>query len=125
MNNEDIKSKGILKTIISFMKKIFFMNSPKLLTEGPELSAGNVGLNVTKISTIKDTISIPKDVEKERILSLRSKWENGEIDESEISDEDINAIVEIYNAETEKLKQETEQIKQNIAKILKKLKESA
>lgn len=71
---------------------------------------------------LKDRVVIPEDKEKNRILRLRKQWEDGEIDAEDISDGDVDKIVEIYNKETEKINNETLLIKENISKMLKELK---
>ena len=125
MNNVNIRNKGIFNRIINFFKGLFYNNDKKLLTEGQVISVQDEFSKEQQISTLKEQIIIPRDTEKERLLLLREQWENGEIEEEDLSEEDIDAIIEIYNDETEKIEQETEQIKQDIAKMLKELKESA
>lgn len=125
MNNVNIRNKGIFNRIINFFKCLFYNNDKKLLTEGQVISVQDEFSKEQQISTLKEQIIIPRDTEKERLLLLREQWENGEIEEDEITEEDIDKIIEIYNAETEKIEQETEQIKQDITKMLKELKESA
>lgn len=72
--------------------------------------------------TLRDRVFIPEDKEKTRLLKLREQWEAGEIDAEDISDEDVDKIVELYNEETEKINNETLLIKENISKMLKELK---
>ena len=74
-------------------------------------------------NSFKERIKIQEDKERKRLLELRDKWENGEIKADDISDEEIDKIVEIYNEETKKIEEETEIIKRNISKMLKELKQ--
>ena len=55
---------------------------------------------------------------------LQLKYENGEIDEYYISDEDMDALIEMYKNETEKLNIDTEKRKNHISKMLNELKVS-
>ena len=52
------------------------------------------------------------------------QYDNGEIDEEDISDEDMNKLIEMYERETEELNDETEKIKIHISQMLKELKHS-
>ena len=124
MNNNENQKKSILNKFISFLKRLFTRkNNNNLLVEGQITEKTKDSYVETK--NLKEQITILRDIERERLLNLREQWENGEIEEEEIAEEDIDKLIEIYNAETEKIEQETEQIKQDIAKMLKELKESA
>ena len=50
------------------------------------------------------------------------QYDNGEIDEEDISEEDIDKLCEMYEKETEELNNETQKIKIHIAQMLKELK---
>ena len=52
------------------------------------------------------------------------QYDNGEIDEEDISDEDIDKIIKMYENETEELNADTERRKIHIAQMLKELKKS-
>ena len=121
MNNNN----GIFNKIINFIKQIFLGNNKKLLTEGQTTYIQKETPEQNETNTFREQIIIPRNTERERLLILRNQWENGLIQEEDISEQDIDAIVAIYNEETIKIEQETEQIKQNIAKILKELKQIA
>ena len=64
---------------------------------------------------------IKKDKEKLRLCKLKQQYDNGEIDEDDIPDEDVEKIVELYEKETDKLKADTEKIKNHIRQMLKQL----
>ena len=120
MNNN-----GFINRLLNFFKRLFFRNTQKLLTEGPIVPVQEQKNKLKQSNNFKEQIVIPKDINRERLLAIRQKWENDEIEEEDISEEDIDAIVAIYDEETEKIEQETEQIKEEIAKMLKELKETA
>lgn len=50
------------------------------------------------------------------------QYDNGEIEAEDISDEDIDKIIEMYEKETEELNADTEKRKVHIAHMLKELK---
>ena len=52
------------------------------------------------------------------------QYDNGEIDEEDISDDDMDKLIEMYEKETEELNGETENIKIHIAKMLNELKQT-
>lgn len=124
MNNYDTQNKGVFSRIISFFKS-FFRSNKKLLPEDQSNPIQDKASETNQINDFKEQLKVKEDTEKNRLLCLRQQWENGEIEEEDISENDVDAIVAIYNAETEKIEQETELIKQDIAKMLNKLKESA
>lgn len=104
------------KGIINWLKTMFFRRKNK-----QEVEEKNDNL-VFNSMDIRDRVAIPKDKERTRLLKLREQWEAGNIDAEDISDEDVDKIVEIYNKETEKINNETLLIKENISKMLKELK---
>lgn len=113
MNNNN----GIISKIINFLKRLFIGSNQKLLTEGNIVPVQEQEPKIEQSNNFKEQIVIQKDTDRERLLAIRQKWEDGIIQEEEISKEDIDAIVAIYNEETEK-------IKQDIAKMLRELNNS-
>lgn len=104
---------GIFSKIYKFFKKLFRKN----------VEVKKEIVIPKETNSFKERIVIQEDKERKRLLELRDKWENGEIEADDISDEDIDKIVEIYNEETKKIEEETQTIKQNISKMLKELKQ--
>lgn len=106
---------GIISRICNWIKSRFLIRKDeKEKKENNNLVANN--------TNIMDRFVIPEDREKTRLLKLRWQWENNEIDAEDLSDEDVNKIVELYNKETERINRETSVIKENISKMLKELK---
>lgn len=70
---------------------------------------------------IKD-IKIKPNKEKERIEKLQQQYKDGLIEESEISNDDYQKLLELYDEQNEKLEQEIENDKIQIQNMLKKLK---
>lgn len=116
---------GFIIRIINFFKRIFFGNNQKLLIEGTAVPTQDTEQKLKQPNNFKEQIAIPRDYNMERLLSIRQKWENGEIDEEDISKEDKDEIIAIYDEETEKIEKETERIKEEVANILKELKKTA
>ncbi len=104
---------GIFNKIYRFFKKLFRKN----------VEVKKEIIIPKEINSFKEKIVIKEDEERKRLLELRAKWENGEIEADDISDEDIDKIVEIYNEETRKIEEETQFIKENISKMLNELKQ--
>ena len=65
-----------------------------------------------------------KDNEDIRIQKLKEKYDNGEIDEDDLSESDIDKIISLYEKETEELNADTERRKNHIGQMLKELKNS-
>lgn len=104
---------GIFNKIYKFFKKLFRKN----------VEVKKEIVIPKETNSFKERIIIQEDKERKRLLELRDKWENGEVEVDDISDEEIDKIVEIYNEETKKIEEETQIIKQNISKMLKELKQ--
>ena len=55
-------------------------------------------------------------------MKLKLQYDNGEIDEEDISEEDIDKLVALYKKETEELNGDTLKRKKHIEKMLKEMK---
>lgn len=118
-NNNLIEYKeNIFIRIINFFKRII---SKKHIVESNDEEQINSKPN--KDSFIENIII--KENEEEKILKvLQMQYDKGEIDEEDISDEDIDKLIEMYDKQTEELNADTERRKNHIAKMLKELKSS-
>lgn len=58
--------------------------------------------------------------ERQRILNLKNKCDNKEINIEDISVEDMEELIILYTKETELLNKDTAKRKQNIERLLKK-----
>jgi hypothetical protein len=79
-------------------------------------------------TNIKEEIIIPLDQERERIKALQRKFQNKEIEEQDISIQDIEKLKKLYNTQIRDLKNkinrdisETEKYKNEILEIRLKL----
>lgn len=108
-----IYKNNIFTKIAEFFKKIF--SRKKILQSKNE----NISNDIR--DSFIESIQIKKDKEKLRLCRLKQQYDNGEIDEDDIPDEDVEKIVELYEKETDKLKADTEKIKNHIRQMLKQL----
>ena len=106
----------IINKIFSFFNKIF--SRKKILPSEVTNTKEN------KNSKFIEHIQIEEDQEKLRLIQLKRQYENGEIYEEDISDEDIEKLCDIYEKETNELNADTERRKNHIYQMLKELKNS-
>jgi hypothetical protein len=122
-NNELVVYRpNIFIRIKNFFRNIFMKNR----NENIELPIHNV--DAKRQNNFREEIVIKEDKEKIRIEKLMRQYDAGEIVEEDISDEDMEKLIELYNQETEELNLETELLdadtnrrKANIEKIIKSL----
>ena len=108
-----VYKKSIFRKISEFFKKIF---SKK------EVLSKEVIITNEKNNNFLENIQIKEDKEELKLLQLKQLDENGQIDEEEISDEDVDKLCELYKKETDELNADTERRKNHIAQMLKELK---
>lgn len=111
-----IYKNNIFTPIIKFFKKIF---ARKNILENEIKNTSN-GIKDSFI----ENIQIKEDKEKLRLYQLKQQYDNGEIDEEDIADEDVDKLVELYKKETDELNADTEKIKNHIKQMLKELKKA-
>lgn len=120
-NNKLITYKQSIFTKISnFFKKLFFRKKETPTESIDELLIYNKQYK----ETFFENIQIKEDEEEKRLRILQLQYDNGEIDEEDISDEDMDKIIEMYEKETEELNADTERRKYHIAQMLKELKQT-
>ena len=114
-NNElIIYKKSIFRKISDFFKKIF--------SKKEVLQNENIIVNNEKNDSFIKNIQIKENKEELRLLQLKQQYENGEIYEEDMLDEDIDKLCKLYEKETDELNADTERRKNHIAKMLKELK---
>lgn len=118
-NNLVPYKENIFTKISNFFKKLFFRNKNTIKEEIAEIPVHNNEKN-----KFLEDIVIKEDEEVKRLKALKLQYDNGEIDEDDISEEDIDKIVEMYEKETEELNEDTKRRKANIERMLKELKAS-
>lgn len=118
-NNKLIKYKeNVFTKIFNFFKKIF---SKKKLSVNEEDVDETIKEEKNKSNFLED-IQIKEDKEEIRLKKLQLLYDNGEIDEDDLSESDIEKLVALYEKETEDLNADTERRKNHIAQMLKELK---
>ena len=118
-NNIIVYNESIFNKILNFVKKIFRISSK----DESKTTFNNINYSFPKEEFINDIV-VKENEEKVKLKELQLKYENGEIDEYNISDEDIDKLIEMYKNETEKLNLDTEKRKNHISKMLDELKAS-
>lgn len=119
-NNKLIKYKGNIFTKISnFFKKLFCRKKENIMED---IDESLVYINQNKESFVQN-LRIEENQEEKRLKILQLQYDNGEIDEDDISDEDMDRLIEMYESETEQLNADTERRKIHIAQMLKELKQ--
>ena len=109
MSKELIKYK---ETIFSKIKS-FIRNITSKETEKKEIE------NISHKKDFSEHIVVRENKEEARLRRLKTSYDNREISEEKISDEDIDRLLEMYDKEIEELKKDTENIRRNIEGIIK------
>ena len=118
-NNKLIEHKeNIVSKIFNFIKKIFFN---KKLNTNKNISEDKRTNEKTREKFFYD-IQIKENEEEKRLNKLKLQYDNGEIDEEDISDEDIDKLIALYKKETEEINKDTLKRKKHIEKMLKEMK---
>lgn len=121
MNNKLIPYKeNIFTKISNFFKKLFFRKKEYIEESVDEKTI----YNIQQKENFVENIVIKENEKEKRLKELQLQYDNGEIDEEDISDEDMDRLIEMYEKETEELNKETEKIKIHISQMLKELKNS-
>jgi len=120
-NSLIIYNNGIIGKVKRLFKKLFSRKNRNKMLLLPEST-----LNTKK--EIVGEIIIPLDKERERIRKLQLKFQNNEIEEDEMSEEDIEKMKKLYNTQINDLRNkierdiaETEKYKSEILEIRLKL----
>lgn len=120
-NNKLVSYKeNIFTRISNFLKKLFW---GKKKDDAKTTTEETIDNNQCKENFIKNIV-IKENKEEKRLKTLQLQYDNGEIDEEEISNEDMDKLIEMYKKETEELNADTERRKNHIAQMLKELKNS-
>lgn len=113
-NNELIEHKeNIFFRLVNFIKKIFFKSD----TTNKKNSVKNREYKYN----FSERIQI-KEKEEIRLKKMQLQYDNGELNEDDMSDEDIEKLIVLYKKETEELNKDTLKRKIHIEKMLKEIK---
>lgn len=118
-NNKLIKYKdNVFIKIFQFFKRFFSRKNAPISKGVIEKSSVNSN---SKIDFLKN-IQIRKDEEEIKLKKLQLLYDNGEIDEDDLSEEENEKLVALYEKETEELNADTERRKIHIQNMLKEMK---
>lgn len=113
--------KNIFTKIINFFKNLFVRKEEIAM---PDTDDKTVDIMAQREKFAR-SIEIKENEEEKRLKSIQLQYDNGEIDEDDISEEDIDKLVEMYEKETDELNADTEKRKRHIAKMLEELKQTS
>ena len=113
--------KNIFTKIINFFKNLFVRKEEIAM---PDTDDKTVDIMAQREKFVR-SIEIKEDEEDNRLKAIQLQYDNGEIDEDDISEEDIDKLVEMYEKETDELNADTEKRKRHIAKMLEELKRTS
>ena len=119
-NNLIAYKENLFTKIANFFKNIFFRTS-RVESEDVNISPS---YNSNEKGSFIENIAVREDEEENRLKALKLQYDNDELDEKDVSDEDTEKLIEMYEKETEQLNAETLRIKQHIAQMLKELKQA-
>ena len=118
-NNSLIPYKqNIFTKIRTFLKNLFSRKKEEFIEDEKE----NIFQKNYYNNNFSERIAVKVDEEQKRLKDLQRQYDNGEIDEEDITAEDIDKLVEMYEAETERLNADTEMRKMHISEMLIELK---
>jgi hypothetical protein len=133
---------NIFTKISQFFKKLFFRKKKENLNNIDEklITDKKQNENFAENTVIKENEEIRRlkelrlqaeqrlkqlQMQEEiRLKNLKLQYDNGEIDEEDISSEDMDKLTKMYENETEMLNADTERRKNHISQMLKELKYS-
>ncbi len=133
---------NIFTKISQFFKKLFFRKKKENLNNIDEklITDKKQNENFAENTVIKENEEIRRlkelrlqaeqrlkqlQIQEEiRLKNLKLQYDNGEIDEEDISSEDMDKLTKMYENETEMLNADTERRKNHISQMLKELKYS-
>lgn len=117
-NNKLILYKeNIFTKISNFFKNLFFRKRQQLL-EKTNYTPNEAPSKYAFLSNIK----VEENSEEKRLKALKLQYDNGQIDEEDITEEDMDKLIAMYEKETEELNLDTERRKNHIAQMFKELK---
>jgi len=100
-NSLIVYNNGIIGKVKRLFKNFFFKKKRNKMLLLPEAT------QITK-KEIKEEIIIPLDQERERIKKLQRKFQNQEIEEQDISAEDLEKLKKLYNTQIRDLRNKIE-----------------
>jgi len=120
-NNGLIKyEKSIFSKIKKFIFKIFRINEKKSSEVYNDNCKEKESFKQLGPAKVFSDMQLSDDIrEKNRILKLKLLYDKGQIDGDDISDEDVDKIVALYEEETEMLNKDTQKRLEKIERVIK------
>lgn len=121
MNNGLIKyENSIFSKIKNFIFKIFRIDKKKSSEVCNDNCSAKENFKQLKKANIFLDTQLSDDIrEKNRILQLKLLYDKGQLDADELSDEDVDKIVALYEEETEALNKDTKKRLEKIERVIK------
>lgn len=110
------KSNNIIGKIKNFLKNMFYK------FKNPKDNNSNKEKIVYENNNFKEKIVIKQDEERLRILKIQEDYKNGMIEEDDISKEDYQKLLNLYDEQNTKIKEEIEKDRIEIKRMLESLK---
>lgn len=119
-NNKLIEYKNnIWNKISRFFKKIFSKRKQQEQCIDSNLPKNSY---LNREDDFLNRIQIKKSEDEIKIRKLQVLYDNGEIDEDELSEDEMEQLIDLYESETENLNADTERRKVHIQNMLNELK---
>lgn len=119
-NSLNIFKEKIFTIISNFFKMLFSRNKRLMLKTPIDKPIPHSPSKDLFLQNIK----IDENEEEKRLKALQLQYDNGQIVEEDISDEDMDKLIALYEKETEELNLDTERRKIHISQMLKESKQS-
>lgn len=114
MNKELIEyHETMFSKIKKFFKRFLFRKKEKNIVN--EINHNEINHN----DNFLEKIIANESTEEKRLRQLKKLYDDGEVNEKDITNEDIDKLIEMYDKEIEELKKDTERIKRNIERAIK------
>lgn len=98
----------IFSKIKTLLKNFFFRNRETIKVE-----------EIKNKDSFLENIIINENQEENRLRQLKKLYDDREVKEKDITNEDIDKLIEMYDKEIEELRADTEKRKNNIERIIK------
>lgn len=114
MNKELIEyHETMFSKIKKFFKRFLFRKKEKNIVN--EINHNEINHN----DNFLEKIIANESTEEKRLRQLKKLYDDGEVNEKDITNEDIDKLIEMYDKEIEELRANTEKRKNNIKQIIK------
>ncbi len=108
MNKELIEyHETMFSKIKKFFKRFLFRKKEK-----------NIVNEIKHNNNFLEKIIINESTEEKRLRQLKKLYDDGDVKEKDITNEDIDKLIEMYDKEIEELREDTEKRKNNIKQII-------